>query len=208
MTTQFIQELQRTREYLDYLEDHYNRVQQAWTLLKEIAKDQLFIQDDYRYFTIDAMIKNHDISKLWPEEFVQYRQRFFPTAEEKSAGVIEVVKRRFDEAWEHHKSVNDHHWENWTKGEVKITSQVGLLGGDIHERSYTCHDFPYMDIFFAHMVCDWMAMDSKNGNVSPREYYERNKEEIQLPPWAVRDLYMLCDRLEERAKRINAPYAP
>ena len=185
-----LEKIRATRRYLDYLERHYNNVQKAWAILKETCKDQRFVWDDYCYFEINDMVKWHDDSKMSQEEFVPYREHFYTAAGDRPA---EEREEDYQLAWAHHLEVNDHHWQNWTKNEVTITSQIGFMD-DIHEKKYVCKDFPYMDIFLAHMLCDWMAMSMELGG-TPQEYYENNKNNIKLPDWAVRDMYIIFERI-------------
>ena len=161
-----IEQIQKFREYLDYVERHYNNVQRAWKLINDKCGNGFrFISDDYVWGMIDQNVKNHDLSKLSKEEFTQYRQFFFPTQNEVKD------KEQFKSAWENHKKENAHHWQNWT---VK------------HE------NHPYADIFLVENIVDWVAMGFEFGNTA-RDYYENNKEEIKLPEWAVKDMYAIFD---------------
>ena len=76
--------IQKTREYLDYVERHYNNVQKAWAELNEKCKGKGFnwLYDDFIWNNINENIKHHDESKLSRYEFVQYRQFFYPTSYE------------------------------------------------------------------------------------------------------------------------------
>lgn len=96
--------INKTREYLDYIEDHLKNVQKSWDEIKIKCKDMRFMYDDFFYFSINDAIENHDVSKLSEFELVQYRESFFPVNE----------SRKLGEAWDHHKNNNPHHWENWT----------------------------------------------------------------------------------------------
>ncbi len=161
--------IQKTRDYLDYIEEHYENVQKAWNELKEKCKDMTFMHDDFRYFCIQDQIDNHDYSKLSCEEFVQYRQKFYSIPGE------EINKDLFNSAWEHHKKENAHHWEHWTK---LLTMRI-----------------PYdQEIACVHMVCDWMAMGYKFGDTA-KNYYEENKDKIELPDWAITYIYEIFDRI-------------
>jgi hypothetical protein len=177
---QALETIQKTREYLDYIEEHILNVEKAWKILQETCKSMRFVWDDYVYYRIGADIKRHDMSKLSKEELVQYRRNFFPTSEEsvwmKEKVFKNIVEDDFDAAWESHKKHNNHHWENWTKKEF--------------------HD-PYQDeICCVHMICDWMAMSMKFGD-TPKSYYEKNKERIDLPDWAIKFIYEIFDNLEK-----------
>lgn len=161
--------IQKTREYLDYVERHIKNVEKAWKEIQEKCKDMQIIYDDYYWSILDTEVMLHDISKLSAEEFVQYRKAFYPVDEEdkKDSGM--------DAAWEHHKEHNPHHWENWTKNYSSTT-----------RREINC----------THMVIDWLAMSYEFGD-TPREYYENNKEKIVLPENAVKYIYEIFNRLEK-----------
>lgn len=161
-----LDKIQKFREYLDYVERHYNNVQKAWKLINDNCKNGFrFISDDYVWHTIDQNVKNHDLSKLSKEEFTQYRQFFYPTKDEVKD------KEQFLSAWENHKKENAHHWQNWTV-------------------NYANH--PYADIFLVENIVDWVAMGFEFGDTA-RDYYENNKEEIKLPEWAIKDMYAIFD---------------
>ena len=120
--------------------------------------------DDYVYWSIDAEIKTHDLSKFSPEEFTQYRESFYPVG---GAG-----KASLDKAWQHHIENNPHHWENWTKQKYS----------NPHEWEINC----------VCMVVDWMAMGYKFGDTA-QEYYESNKSKIKLPDYAVKYIYEIFE---------------
>lgn len=131
-----------------------------------------FVSDDFLYCAISDQVDNHDISKLSPAEFVQYRRVFFPI---KSEGKV----KELGEAWEHHKDNSPHHWENWTTHSVQDDAYV--------EDQWKIH--------CVHMVADWMAMGYKFGDTA-RTYYERNKDKIKLPDYAVKFIYDIFSRIK------------
>jgi hypothetical protein len=118
------------------------------------------------------------MSKLSPEEFTQYRQYFFPTEEEKREaarmGISSkmMFKNDFNKAWEHHKKNNPHHWETWTE--------------------YA--DSSLAEIYLIENIIDWIAMGFKFGDTA-KDYYERNKDEIVLPEWAIEYMYDIFECL-------------
>ena len=82
-------------EYLDYIEEHYNNVQEAWKIINDKCQNKgfRFIYDDFVWHTIDSEVKAHDLSKLSPEEFTQYRQFFFPCdGEEKDEALFKKAR--------------------------------------------------------------------------------------------------------------------
>jgi len=160
--------IERTRSYLDYIENHLRNIEKAWGVLQEKCKDMRFIYDDYVFHEIRGHLEQHDVSKLSPEEFVQYRVKFYPTEHE------DANSADFAAAWEHHKGENPHHWENWA-----ATEFFNPYAGEVH---CVC------------MVADWMAMGYQFGDTA-REYYEKNKDRIELPEWAVRFIHEIFERV-------------
>jgi len=161
------EKIKKFREYLDYIEEHYFNVQKAWQLINDKCKDKglRFMADDFVWGTVDAEVKVHDLSKLSEEEFTQYRQYFFPCENEVKDKVL------FDRAWDHHKDLNEHHWQNWT---VNFATN------------------PYADAFLVMNIVDWIAMGLKF-NDTAKDYYEKNKDSIKLPEWAVKLMYEIFD---------------
>lgn len=160
-----IDKLNKFREYIDYIEEHYYNVQKSWELVQVKCKDMHFIYDDNLFFQLDAEIKNHDLSKLSGMEFTQYRQFFFPTNQEIKDKLL------FSKAWDHHKVKNSHHWQTWTmEGFGRAKQELALV----------------------HNIVDWMAMGIKF-NDTAKSYYEKNKEEIKLPEWAIKLMYEIFD---------------
>ena len=162
-------QIEKTREYLDYLEEHILNVEKAWKEVKEKCKDMRFIYDDLFYNTLDKEVEFHDISKLSEYEFIQYRKSFYPADGE--------GKHDMSDAWEHHKSNNPHHWENWTK----------QTGCQWHPDDWEAD--------CAHMVIDWMAMGYKFGDTA-QEFYENNKDKIQLPKCGIDFIYEIFYRIK------------
>lgn len=166
-----IETINKTREYLNYLEEHYNNVQEAWKIIQNKCngKGKLFpfLYDDFKFYILDKMIKEHDISKLSQEEFIPYRKSFFATESEDK----EAAGKGFEKAWQHHKKENTHHWENWTNSN----------NGDI-----------YQELDLIHNICDWMAMGIKF-NDTAREFYKKNKDKIKIPEWAEKLMFEIFD---------------
>ena len=168
--------IQKTREYLDYVEEHINNVARAWKVVQHKCKDMTFISDDFIWDQLDRSVQAHDISKLSEDELVQYRQKFYPVSGEGARMAI-----GFDGAWEHHKKHNPHHWETWTTRKQHLAARYD---------DYTIGK----ELDCVHMVIDWMAMGYKFGDTA-REYYETNKDKIELPEWAVKLIYEIFDRV-------------
>jgi len=161
----------KTREYLDYIEEHYDNVQKAWALINEKCKGKSFrfMSDDYVWHTIRAEVEAHDLSKLSFGEFTQYRQYFYPCKNEK------MDKKQFNAAWAHHLEKNVHHWQYWVREEISN---------------------PYADAYLVMNVVDWVAMGLKFGDTA-KEYYEKNKATIELPDWAETLMYQIFECIYE-----------
>ena len=118
--TKFKELVNSTRKYLDYVENHYDNVQKAFSEFtrrlsspKGYKKYDKFVwhikyYDDWAYAVLQSIIANHDLSKLDKEEFTAYRDNFYPLSEESK----QANKEEFDKAWEHHKENNAHHWQS------------------------------------------------------------------------------------------------
>ncbi len=161
-----LKHVEKIREYCDYIEKHLLNVGKAWGMVQEACKDMNVISDDWLWGIIDTMIKQHDVSKMSPEEFIQYQQNFFPVGEKDSS--------RFADAWKHHLEHNPHHWENWTNRKETFPNEMA------------CH--------CVCMVCDWIAMGIQFGDTA-EEYYQNNMDDIVLPQWAVEFVREIFDRL-------------
>ena len=169
---QIIEQIEKTREYLDYIEDHIFNVKRAWIELQEKCQDMDFIYDDFLYEWIGGEVVKHDLSKMSESEFIQYRKAFYPTESESKGDKYDMTF-----AWEHHKKHNPHHWENWA-GRYTVLS---------HPDEWKVH--------CVHMICDWMAMGYKFGDTA-QAFYESGKEKIIIPDYAIDYMYEIFNRIE------------
>jgi hypothetical protein len=173
-----LQQIAKTREYLDYLEEYVNNIQKAWKEIQHKCKDMNIVYDDFYYNWINNEVHWHDASVMSEEEFTQCRKKFYPTDIEKQEAVEKGVEIDITTAFEHHKAENPHHWENWTK----LKSN--------HPEAWCVH--------CTHMVIDWMAMGYKFGDTA-QQYYEKYKEEIKLPDYAIDFIYEIFKRLNQQS---------
>ena len=166
----FKQYIENTQRYLDYIERHYDNVQKAFkefkrrTLHKNFVKKydkfiyETKIYDDYNWICLETIIKNHDLSKLSHEEFIPYRDNFY-SLDEKTK---QENKEKFENAWEHHKSNNIHHWQS--RVDKKFTEIQGFIG-----------------VYYAiENVMDWIAMSYEFNEKPLNKYYLENKDKITL----------------------------
>ncbi len=157
----------KIREYCDYIDEHLHNVAKAWSILQETCRDDNIIYDDHLFFVTDQMIKDHDLSKVSPEEFIQYQRNFFPVEKKDDTG--------FEAALGHHLLHNGHHWEKWAEIKCQFPNE------------WACH--------CACMICDWLAMSMKFGDTA-RVYYDKNKDRIIIPDYADRYIYKIFAMIE------------
>lgn len=130
-------ELEKIKQYEEYVEEHYNNVKKAFEELinKEIPETMEYLNDLYK------KVQEHDNSKWSEEEFNAYRKNFYPINEQEK----EDNKEEFEKAWKHHYENNDHHWEHWLDDQGSLESLI-----EVGERN--------VRLAYLEMVCDWTAM--------------------------------------------------
>lgn len=163
--------IQKTREYLDYIEKHLTNVNKAFEEVSKSCHNLPVIADYDSWSSIRDDVFKHDLSKFSKEEFVQYREFFYPVENE------ETNSKDMDEAWEHHKISNNHHWETMLNDIDK-----DKYPGTVEQRVVL-------------MVIDWLAMSYEFGD-TPRKYYEQNANKIKLPSKAKEFMLIVFDKLE------------
>ena len=94
----------KTRQYLDYLDEHINCVDKAFHIVIEKCKDLWFTEEPY-LSELKVQIMWHDASKMSGQEFIPYRKKFFTSQFDKN------IEEGFKWAWVHHKRNNYHHHE-------------------------------------------------------------------------------------------------
>ena len=99
--------LEKTTEYMNYIAQHKENIKKAWLELRDALKGIDLFQRPKILDEMEWRIRNHDDSKMSEEEFLPYRQHFYPVAGE----VIDDAA--FERAWERHYHINDHHWQYW-----------------------------------------------------------------------------------------------
>ena len=146
--------------YKEYIDNHRQNVQKAWTIMKSNSECMIHISKylntsiEAAIDLIDNLIINHDMSKYDEFEFNAYRKEFYPVSEDEK----EENKPMFDAAWKHHYYNNLHHWNWWYE-----TGNMDNM------------KLPYV----VEMICDWEAMGYKFGNTS-RQWYDENRDKIKL----------------------------
>lgn len=160
--------IKKIKEYCDYLEEHLSNMSSAWEIIKTKCYDLDVLNDPFHYKNINNLILDHDLSKFSKEEFIPYRDKYYPVLDNP------YNERDYYSAWENHLINNPHHWENWTN----------LNYDNNYEWKYHC----------LCMICDWVAMGLKF-NDTALNYYEKNKEKIHIPEYAKSFLYKVLNKV-------------
>lgn len=139
---------QKQEEYMDYIEGHRNRVQEAYEkyfipLIDQDIDLNSCSNEEFQIGLKEAQsnIAIHDESKYSNAEFDAYRLRFYPTTEESEylqSGDAKIQQQQdFEDAWEHHYKNNPHHPKYWVQEDGSIRD---------------------MDIkYIIEMLCDWLS---------------------------------------------------
>ena len=125
--------LKKQAEYLNYINTHIANVKKAFAEMCE---------NEYLYSTQNAIvlealetlkrrIDKHDESKFSDAEFEAYRRHFYPVDVDEN----KWNEEDFQNAWEHHYTVNSHHPEHFKRPDGTI------------------EDMPLVDIL--EMIADW-----------------------------------------------------
>ena len=166
--------IEKTQEYLNYIDEHICNVQIAWDNIKERCEHPIFT--DVLVYKVNELVLKHDKSKLSVEEFIPYRNKFFPTNNQKeemdnNEEYSKEIRDNFKIAWDHHKKINKHHWQEWTK----------------------LDDDELKNCYFIEMICDWIAMSMNFGGTA-REYYEKNKDTMNIPDKYEKIMYTIFNQ--------------
>lgn len=152
-----IEVINKEKEYLNYIENHVNRVKKAYNdyfvpLLNIDNMDTTNfsfqeLKDAIR--EAEPIIDNHDLSKYSSIEFYPYRMKYYPTNTEKNdKELMEINKEKYKNAWIHHYKNNPHHPEYW----------VNDINSSINDMELK---------YIVEMLCDWMSFGDNT-----KEWYE------------------------------------
>lgn len=156
---------QADKQYHEYLEGHIGNVQEALELLHTLGIQ--FIDDNYE--ELKSICQNHDASKYSDEEYIPYREHFYPTCDEDK-----LKTEAFELACRHHIKNNKHHWDYW----LDENNQLDIPD----EKEYK--------LYCVERCCDWLAMSCQHDEPSSA-WYHANKESIQMPDYG----WELCDEI-------------
>jgi hypothetical protein len=146
-----IPRIEKTRDYLDYLENHILNVARAYEMICQSCGTMPTFQNPTQVTKLYDDVRNHDMSKLSAPEFTRYREHFYRCPEDEP-----VNENGFNIAWANHCLKNDHHPERWaTEGVTK-------------------DNLPKIERRILHMVIDWTAMGYRFGDTA-QKYYESEK---------------------------------
>jgi hypothetical protein len=152
--------LEKINEYFDYLNQHKANVTKAWDAMKKDISSIPFLS---AWNIVDEMgwrINCHDNSKYNEDEFIPYRQHFYPAPGE------EPNDAEFQRACDMHVHRNAHHWQYWVNQD-----------GSFNE----AYDVVDKICGYLEMICDWQAMGYVKGD-NALEYYNSHKDTIIIDP--------------------------
>lgn len=152
--------LEKINEYFDYLAKHKANVVKAWNEMKPTISKIDFLSSWRIIEEMDLRIYDHDNTRYKEDEFIPYRQHFFPVPGE------EANDAEFERAWQLHYRGNKHHWQYWVRKDGSF------------EEGYNVAD---KICGYLEMICDWQAMGYVKGD-NALEYYNANKETIKIDP--------------------------
>lgn len=139
-----------------------------WQYLKYVLRHKWFVFLYCLEYGLAWRGIKHDWSKFLPSEWYPYVDFFYRgTPSTKTGGSI--AKRatpQFEIAWNHHQKRNDHHWQYWIR-----------LGDD-----GTTLVLPMPHKVRLEMLADWRGAGRALGKPNTWEWYEANKEKMQLHP--------------------------
>lgn len=148
-----------------------------WSYLKYVLRHKYFVMIACKMLKLHPRVGLlHDISKFRLTEFIPYANCFY-----KSDGTGQYVEsEEFTEAWNHHQKRNKHHWQYWV-----ITWDRGISEPIQMPLKYV-----------QEMVADWMGTGRAiTGKWEVKEWYNKNKETIQLHPISRLDVETLLNSL-------------
>ena len=150
--------LQKTGEYMEYIHTHKKNVIRAWREIKQVLGDIPFLMRERILENMEYRVNTHDDSKFDEDEFLVYRQHFYPVPGEAA------TDGAFESAWQTHYRRNDHHWQYW------VNEDGGYLSyANVDEKICA----------FLEMICDWQALGYVFGDDAP-SYYQKHKHEIDI----------------------------
>lgn len=127
----------------------------------------------------------HDLSKFLPSEFIPYANWFngrhgvaiankLTDVSDSVLNEHNMLKQKFEIAWQHHFEYNKHHWNHWCYDwSLYYNNDIKLEDCKLSEPEYMPGKY------LMQMICDWEAMSIKFGG-SAQSYYLNNYYQIQL----------------------------
>jgi hypothetical protein len=134
----------------------------------------------------------HDWTKFQPVEWFPYVRFFYGNGRTReslgSYSADEIQDGDFEYAWNHHQKRNDHHWQYWVR-----------FGDD-----GTVLTLPMPDNAKLEMVADWRGAGRALGKPNTWEWWEENKDKMQLHPLTRFWVQLEMNRLKERDRTDRA----
>lgn len=169
----------------------------------------------------------HDWDKFLPDEWLAYARTFYKPDGKKQY----IESAEFARAWMLHQHRNKHHWQYWLWVNIPTDNcaiplhesnylvwdrgnaqQVVKYNGayiviePTPEQSVCCPD-PMPDVYRREMLADWMGAGKALGKPLVWEWYEKNRDNMQLHPdtraWVEEQLTELKRQAEQEWRHMG-----
>ena len=175
--------LNKTREYLDYLEQHHENIWKAWDIVQEACGDELFVREDICKQAVESALNKHDLSRLGPEEFIPCRVEFYPSKPQSLDYFCYTAD--FRRAKKHHRDENYHHWYSFSLAQSCLSPEWWLT-------------------YLVEMVVNWLAKALQD-KTSLKAKYLAIKPDIEgaMSKYALDKLDQIVDMVTKHMEENN-----
>lgn len=169
-----------SREYDNYIEQHRAAVLMGFEWLVSNLPEVIKCDEA----ALRLQMKEHDLSKHDPQEYVAYDNYFY--GNNKSFQVV----NDFDYAWLRHIHFNEHHW------------QYFCLIQDDPDKGMKILDMPYN--YILEMLCDWWSFSWRKGNLNEIfDWYEERKNYIKLSDRTRIEVEYILDKIKKKLSELD-----
>lgn len=181
--------IKKTKEYLNYIDEHIRNVKSAYNNLFRSFKEEDANEIGIPYNNMQSakrmcniILDSHDESKYEDEEFYGYRNKYYMTDKEQKKydndrAYSKEVDENYEKAWEHHYKNNQHHPDYWLWVDYDPTGNDSTVKGRYIHRETPRSEAIEMPLYAVlEMLCDWEAMSMKFNN-KLSDWYANNADD-------------------------------
>lgn len=153
----FIKKMKKKKEYKTYLKEHKKNIIKAFNEIVSCKDLEWIVLDPEIVYGLWERVLKHDVDEANKKTFEIYRRNFYPISKEE----WKLNRENFLKEREHHKMINDHHWEsrvNWKNEDFDTKTELACLEN----------------------LIDWLAIGYEL-NERPYKYYDKHKDSLNLP---------------------------